>query len=326
MDKKLLEEKIVAQEIPEEKIDPELRPYVVNFPDMVVTKETLEMVRNMPEGAMSFPIRYSKEVIIEERYIPGPKGEPDVRVKIFTPVDKKEILPGLLWIHGGGYVYPFIDMEDDRCALFAYKANCVVVSVDYRVAPENPYPAPLEDCYAALEWFFENAEKIGVDKKRIGVGGGSAGGGLTIAVCLLARDRKGPEIIFQMPLCPMIDDTNSTPSSYEVTDPRFWNRQSNIFCWNAYLGDIPDDEVPIYAAPTRAEDLSNLPPAYICVGGLDIFRDETIDFAARLARAGVATELHIFPGCFHGFELMVTEAEISKIANEELVRVLKTAL
>ncbi|MGI5902472.1 MAG: alpha/beta hydrolase [Desulfitobacteriia bacterium] len=323
MDKKLLEEKIEELELPDERIHPDLRPFLSVFPSMGASKEIVKASRDMPP--MMPPAAKNKAVNIEERFIPGPEGGPEVRVKIFTPVERKGVVGGLLWIHGGGYVYPIIDMDDGRCMSFALESNCVVVSVDYRVAPENPYPAPLEDCYAALTWFSENAEELGVDRSRIAVAGGSAGGGLTIALCLLARDRKGPEIVFQMPLCPMIDDRHITPSSFEITDPRFWNRQSNIYCWSAYLGNISDDEVPIYAAPARAQDLTDLPPAYLFVGGIDMFRDETIEFAARLARAGVATELHVFPGCFHGFEIL-EKAGISQRANEELIRVLKSAL
>ncbi len=323
MDKELLKKKIVEVKIPEERINLGLRPFAANFPPMVINHEVVMASRGMPP---EIPPAVSTDMVtVTEKYVPGPKGAPDVHVRIFSPVEKKGPIGGLMWIHGGGYVYKLMEMDDARCLRFAQEANCVVVSVDYRVAPENPYPAPLEDCYAVLKWFSANAKEYGVDKTRIAVAGGSAGGGLTIAVSLLARDRQGPEIAFQMPLCPAIDDRHITPSSTEITDKRFWNLEANIFAWAQYLGDIPDDEVPIYAAPSRAQDLSGLPPTYIFVGDLDLLRDESIDFAARLMRAGVTTELHIFPGCFHGFEILA-DGEISRIANDETVRALKIAL
>ena len=324
MDKKLLEKKIVEARIPEERIDPGLRPFAAKFPAMPFSREMIGEAGGTPPMVME-PAVSTETVTVTEKHVPGPKGAPDVHVRVFSPVKRKGLIGGLLWIHGGGYVYELMEMDDSRCMRFALESNCVVVSVDYRVAPKHPYPAPLEDCYAVLEWFSENAEELGVDKKRIAVAGGSAGGGLTAAVCLLARDRKGPEITFQILLSPMIDDRHITPSSTEFTDLRFWNFQGNIICWDAYLGDIPDDEVPIYAAPSRAKDLSGLPPAYILVGELEIFRDESIDYTARLARAGVTTEFHIFPGCFHGFEVLA-DGEISRMANDEVVRVIKTAL
>ncbi len=321
--KKFPEGEIVEEKIPEEKINPGLRPFAAKFPPTVTNYETLMASRGMPP---MFPPAVSTETVtVTEKHIPGPEGAPDVHIRIFSPVEKEKLVGGLLWIHGGGYMYELMEMEDSRCLRFAQEANCVVVSVDYRVAPENPYPAPLDDCYAALEWFSKNAEMLGVDDTRIAIGGGSAGAGLAAGVCLWARDNEGPKIAFQMPLCPMIDDRHITPSSTEVTDRRFWNLEANIFGWASYLGDIPYDEVPIYAAPARAKDLSGLPPAYFFVGELDLFRDEAINFANRLIEAGVTTEFHIFPGCFHGFEILA-DGEISRIANDETVRALKIAL
>jgi len=306
----------------EKKIHPDLRTMfsvlpVLNFDDLEAMRSSM---REM------FPATYVESVSISNRFIPGPEGAPEIRVRIYEPTVRNEKLPGLLWIHGGGFVVGNPEMNDDLCQCFVTEANCVVVSVDYRLAPENPFPAPLEDCYAALKWFFENADGLGVDPSRLAVAGNSAGGGLTAAVSLLARDRQGPPIAFQMPLYPMIDDRNTTPSSFEITDKRVWNRELNIKAWAMYLGTNHKGEVSPYAAPARATDLSGLPPTYTCVGDLDPFRDETIDYVARLSQAGVPTEFHLYPGCFHGFDVFIPQAEVSKRAVTQYVQALKRAL
>ncbi|MGO4348441.1 alpha/beta hydrolase [Paenibacillus sp. MCAF9] len=297
----------------EKKVNPEIKEIFSHMPEVIYTQENLVAKRNemyeMFAGiAGSLPI--NDAVLTSEKHIPGANGDPDVRIKIYEPRVKDEILPGVLYIHGGGYILGSADMMDPTLQQLVSEINCVIVSVDYRLAPEHPFPAPLEDCYAALNWFSENAEELGVDSTRIAVVGPSAGGGLTAAVSLLARDRKGPSIFFQMPLYPMIDDRNMTKSSNEITDERVWNKTKNQLAWKMYLGEI--GEVSQYAAPARATDLSGLPPTYTCVGDLDPFRDETIDYVLRLTQAGVPTEFHLYPGCFHGFEEYFPAAEISQ--------------
>ena len=185
----------------------------------------------------------------------------------------------------------------------------MVVSVEYRLAPEHPHPAPVQDCYSALKWMAQNADELAFDLDRLAVVGGSAGGGLTIATTMMARDMGFPRICFQMPLYPMIDDRNETPSSYEIMDVGIWDREGNIEAWEWYLGGNPADD---YAAPARAENLAGLPPTFIDVGELDLFRDEDIQFAARLIQAGVPTELHVYPGAYHASEVFAPEAALSK--------------
>jgi len=262
------------------------------------------------------------------RSIQGPESE--LKVKIYEPVNRTSAaLPALLWIHGGGYVLGNPDIDDGLCEQFVLVANCVVVSIDYRLAPQFPYPAALEDCYAGLKWMVAQAEELYIDTSKIAIAGTSAGGGLTAALTLLARDRGGPEIAFQMPLCPMIDDRNITSSSYEINKenfPKLWNREQNRLAWSMYLGDITSDEVPSYAAPTRARDLTGLPPAYIFVGELDLFRDETIEYVNRLAQADIPVEFHLYPGCFHGFEKIFYDTEISRQARNEYINALARAL
>jgi acetyl esterase/lipase len=244
----------------------------------------------------------------EDRMVPGPDGAPEIRVRIYRPVNAARTLPGVYFIHGGGMILGDIEGENAVAEQISEHVGAVVVSVEYRLAPENPHPAPSEDCYAGLVWMARNAAELGVDPGRLAVYGGSAGGGLTIATVLLARDRGFPAIRFQMPIYPMIDPANETPSSHEITDIGIWDRPANIEAWDWYLGGAKPDQ---YAAPVLAQDLSGLPPAYIDVGTVDLFRDEDIAFAGRLMQAGVPCELHVHPGAYHASEALAPEAALS---------------
>ena len=207
----------------------------------------------------------------------------------------------LYYMHGGGMVFFDLTMSDLLCATIARNLDVVVVSVDYRLAPEFPDPTPLEDCYTGLAWLFEHAPGFGIDRSRIAIGGASAGGGLAAGLALLARDRGELAPCFQLLTYPMIDDRNQTASSHFVTSSKVWNREANLAGWKAYLGDrAGGDEVSIYAAPARAEDLRGLPPTIITVGDLDLFLDEDLTYAQRLMAAGVPTEVHVYPGAYHG--------------------------
>lgn len=307
----------------ETKVDPELKDMLSVMPALKL--DNLEELRGSIQ-AMLPSATVNEAVSISDRLIPRPDDNSELRIRIYEPVEKEKILPGLLWIHGGGYVIGAPEMDDALCQRYVEEANCVVVSVDYRLAPEHPYPAPLEDCYTALQWFYDNAKELDVDSSCLAIAGASAGGGLTAALALLARDRQGPPIAFQMPLYPMIDDRNITPSSHEITDERVWNRKNNIKGWDMYLGETNRDDISPYAAPARATDFSGLPPTYTCVGDLDPFRDETIEYIAKLRQAGVPTEFHLYSGCFHGFEGVVPQAEISIRTVNEYVQALKRAL
>jgi acetyl esterase/lipase len=220
-----------------------------------------------------------------------------------------------------------IEQDDRLMKQLVTRVGCVAVSVDYRLPPEHPFPAPVEDCYAGLTWLFAHAGELGVDPSRIAIGGASAGGGLAAGLALLARDRREVQVAFQLLIYPMIDDRNDTPASYAITDPRVWHRESNRLGWKAYLGrDGGGDEVSPYAAAARATDLTNLPPAYIPVGALDLFIDENIEYAQRLIQAGVPTELHVYPGAIHGFDAFVPSAAVSKQFKAERDNALKRAL
>ena len=307
----------------EKKVNPELKDMLSVMPALKL--DNLEELRSSM-GAMDPSIPTNEAISISDRIITRPDDQTDLRVRIYEPKERVETLPGLLWIHGGGYVIGVPEMDEALCQRYVEEANCVVVSVDYRLAPEHPYPAPLEDCYTALKWFHDNATELDVDSSKLAIAGASAGGGLAAALSLLARDRQGPAISFQMALYPMIDDRNVTPSSYEITDERMWNRDNNLKGWDMYLGSNDREDISPYAAPARATDFTGLPPTYTCVGDLDPFRDETIEYITKLRQAGVPTEFHLYPGCFHGFEGLVPQAEISVRAKDEYVQALKRAL
>ena len=229
----------------------------------------------------------------------------------------------VLYLHGGGMIYSLAETAPAYDALVrAYVATSGVpmLLVDYRVAPEHPDPTPVEDCYAALRWLAENATRLGVDPARIAVAGDSAGGGLAAGVSLIARDRGGPALAAQLLIYPMLDDRTITPDPQLPAELLTWNYDDNVTGWGALLAG---GEPSVYAAPARAQDLSGLPPTYLDVGDLDIFRDEDIAYAARLSAAGVPTELHLYPGCPHGWEAFAPTAEVSKRVVADRIRRLR---
>ncbi|MCO8270526.1 alpha/beta hydrolase [Actinoplanes sp. TRM 88003] len=274
-----------------------------SVPDIVQRRATVEAMLSGIE------VPDNPNVSKDDRTIPGPEGEPDVTVRVYRPVNATGPLPGIFFIHGGGMILGSVEGEDATATLICDQTNALVVSVEYRLSPEHPHPAPVEDCYAGLVWMAKNAAELGFDPDRLAIYGASAGGGLTIATALLARDRGGPALKYMMPIYPMIDDTNTTASSDEIVDIGIWDRAGNIEAWAWYLGGRPADQ---YAAPTRAEDLSGLPPAFIDVGTVDLFRDEDIAFAQRLMAAGVPTELHVHPGSYHAAETFAADAALSQ--------------
>ena len=267
------------------------------------------------------------EVATEDRLAPGIDGEPEVPVRVYRPAGATGTLPALLYIHGGGMVIGSIETEDPIAGMLALEVGCAVVSVEYRLAPEHPHPAQVEDCYAALRWIADNAAELGIDATRIGVYGGSAGGNLAAATAIVARDRGGPAIVLQMLLYPMLDDRAETPSCSEISDIGIWDGWANREGFEAMLGErAGTDDVPASAAPARATDLSGLPPAYIDVGQLDALRDEDIAYANRLMQAGVPTELHVQPGAYHGWEIFAPDAESSNHIRAVRIRALRAAL
>jgi len=228
-----------------------------------------------------------------------------VGVRLYRPADPQGPGPALLWIHGGGYVIGRAVQDDVRCRRFARVLGATVASVEYRLAPEYPYPTPVEDCYSALTWL---AGLPAVDPARVAIGGGSAGGGLTAALALLARDRGEVPVAAQLLVYPMLDDRSADRTDLDSTGYRLWNRSSNKFGWDSYLGDADPD----IAVPARRKDLSGLPPAWMGVGTLDLFHDEDLAYAERLKAAGVPCEVDVVQGAFHGFDAVASKAEVSQ--------------
>jgi acetyl esterase len=247
-----------------------------------------------------------------------------VPIRLYAPADPGTVLPAVLHIHGGGFILGSIDTEYAAAVRYAKELPAVVVSVGYRLAPEHPFPAGLEDCYAALEWLHEEADALGVDRDRVAVVGGSAGGGLAAGLALLARDRNGPKLCFQVLAVPELDDRLQTPSMRAFVDTPVWNRALAEHSWRQYLGSHPG-EVSQYAAPARATDLTMLPPAYISTMEFDPLRDEGLIYAMRLLEAGVSVELHQFAGTFHGSAMMPT-ADSSRRQTGEQMHILRQAL
>jgi acetyl esterase/lipase len=262
----------------------------------------------------------SPEVEIYEARAPGRDGAPDVRLVVTAPKAAGKGRPGILHVHGGGYVLGDADMTGPTDEVYALRLGAVVVSVDYRLAPETPYPGPVEDCYAGLAWLHAEAERLGVDRRRIAVTGESAGGGLAAALVLLARERGEVPIVFQHLIFPMLDDrTVVDPDPSPFVGEFIWSRASNRFGWTSLLGAEPGSpEISPFAAPARATDLSGLPPTFMICGALDLFVEENLDYARRLIRAGVPTELHIYPGAPHGFQFAPDAAVSRTYARDSL--------
>ena len=285
--------------------------------------------RMMEELAAAQPAeaRPIEGVSTEDRQAPGPEGAPDVFVRIYQPTARPDTLPALLWIHGGGYVLGSVARDDLLAKHLAKVGPCVVASVEYRLAPECPFPAPVEDCYAALTWLSAHSAELGVNTSRIAISGASAGGGLAAGLALLTRDRAEVDVAFQLLVYPMLDDRNIAPATETVPDTFVWTRENNLMGWRAYLGREPGGvDVSPYAAAARATDLHGLPPAYIAVGDLDLFVDENISYAQRLLAAGVPTELHVYPGAFHGFNGFVPGAALSRRFHADRDQALQRAL
>lgn len=287
------------------------------IPDIVARRETL----NGMLAQMTADLPPNPNVSTEDVTIAGPAG--DLGLRIYRPTSPAESRPGLYFIHGGGMVLGNLESDHLTAVLLCEVIGAVVVSVDYRLAPEHPYPAGPEDCFAGLTWMVDHADDLGFDPSRLGIYGGSAGGGLAIATAMRARDEGGPAIRYVMAPYPMIDDRNETPSSQAIVDVGIWDRAGNVEAWEWYLAGQAADGL---AAPARAEDLSGLPPMFIDVGDQDMFMDEDVAFAERLEAAGVPTELHVYPGAYHASEVFAPTAELSERIWAARIAALKGAL
>lgn len=310
-------------------VDPEIVSMLDMFPRLHFTGESLPQIRALlkemdahtPVAVPEYP-----DVAVAERHVPGPQDAPDVRVLVYQPKNVSSPVPALLWIHGGGYVIGSADQADAQLKAIVSAIRCAAVSIDYRLAPETPHPGPVEDCYAALKWLHTNASELHVDRSRIAIGGDSAGGGLAAGLALLTRDRGEVPLVLELLIYPMLDDrtvTSADPHPY--TGEYIWTADSNRFGWTALLGREPGGiGVSPYAAAARAEKLEGLPPTYISVGTLDLFLEEDMEYARRLIRAGVPTELHVYPGAFHGFP-MVANAKVTQAHTRDYLNALERA-
>jgi acetyl esterase/lipase len=297
-------------------LDPELRELLTGMPLMShLTPEVLAQLRQLPAAPVDSLLAH-RQVDRREISVPAKDGA-QIRLSVFSPAntDHTTAAPCVYWIHGGGMVMGDRFSQIDIPLEWFDEFGAVVVSVDYRLAPEATGTALVDDCYQGLLWTAEHSEELGIDPTRIIVAGASAGGGLAAGLTLLARDLGAPAIAAQVLICPMLDHRNTTTSSRQYSGvPGVWTGEMNEFGWRAVLGDLTDGEVSAYVSPARAEDLSGLPTTYIDTGSAEVFRDEDTDYATRIWAAGGQAELHVWAGGFHGFDALYPQANISATA------------
>jgi acetyl esterase/lipase len=307
--------------------DPELAAVLAVIGEQLPPTLTPEMIPLMRAGNITPPIDEvlaGRPVIHEERAIPGPAGAPDILVSIFRRADHVAGGPGLYNTHGGGMIIGDRFTGIEPLLNWVEEFDAVLVSVEYRLAPEFPDPALVDDCYAGLVWTADHADELGFNPDRLVICGGSAGGGLAAGVSLMARDKGGPALIGSLLMYPMLDDRNETVSSRQYVGIGVWDRGSNFTGWDALLGTRRGTaDVSIYAAPSRATDLSGLPPTFIDVGSAEVFRDEDVAYASKIWADGGICELHVSPGVFHGAELMAPTAAVSTAIAENRTRWLR---
>ena len=298
----------------EVKVDPELRDTLKNMPCLSKPDWSLEQIQDYwTELASNRPVpEHREDVAFSDFSTSGLDADGQVGLRVYQPIsrDQAKTLPVVLWIHGGGFIGGNVRSNDAFCENIVSACNCVVVSVEYRLVPQFPYPAALDDCDQALNWIYSESSSLQIDTRRIAVAGASAGGCLAAALCLRVRDKGGPPIAFQCLIIPVLDDRHKLPSSQLITDPRVWNRELSIKAWRGYLSEYKA-EAPIYAAPARASDKRSLPSTFVSVEDNDLLRDEGIEYAQELIQAGVQTELHVYPGTFHGSLTSAPTAAVS---------------
>ena len=299
-------------------IDTQLLSILKQMPSLETSADTLEFMRDaLRDWKLSAP--EAPDVVREELSIETADGQ-RIRVLVYIP-NFTAPTGGLLWIHGGGMVMGTPEMNDAPNRYLAQQAGCVVVAVAYRLAPEGPYPAGLEDCYTILQWMHREAAKLGILQRPIAVAGESGGGALCAGLSLLARDRGNTPLSAQFLMFPMLDDRTGTsvdPTPMPFSGEFAWHRSSNRFCWNAVLQNPSSQaDVPVYASPGRADGLSGLPLTFLSVGDVDLFIGENLRFAQQLIRDGVSTELHVYAGAPHGFTAWGAGTDIAQRCQQE---------
>ncbi|MCB0050419.1 MAG: alpha/beta hydrolase [Caldilineaceae bacterium] len=304
------------------RLHPELRSPLLRVRQPAFTPTLVQLIRHLP---VDFPT--PADVHVESHRVPGPPGAPEVPVYVYRPHTQPKPAAALLFIHGGGYIIGAAQMFHAACARYVRELGIVVVSVDYRLAPDTPFPGPLEDCYAALRWIHAQADALGVDPARIAIAGESAGGGLAAALAHLAHDRGEVTPRFQLLLYPMLDDRTTLQAEHAGRGEFVWTPASNRLGWSAYLGREPVlEDAPEYAAPARRQNLAGLPPAWIGVGDLDLFYPENAAYAQRLREAGVPCEFYVVTGAYHAFEQLQPDASVAQAFLARSVAALHEAL
>lgn len=306
-------------------VDPALLPALEAFPSLQATRETLPAMRAAMDPVLKGAPVPVLPVDAQEIQIPAPEGH-HVLAILLRPEGLTGTVPAVLHIHGGAYIIGMPEMNVPELTTTAHQLGIVILSVDYRLAPEHPFPAGIEDCYTALGYLHDNAATLGIDASRIAVMGESAGGGLAASLALLARDRGDHPLAFQLLDAPMMDDRTCVRPRNPVTGEFIFAPADNHFGWSCLLDAEPGGpDVSPYAAAARATQLEGLPPALIATGALDLFLDENVDYAMRLISAGVAVELHIYPGCPHGY-VIAADAPVSQRALADKRAALRRAL
>jgi acetyl esterase/lipase len=289
-------------------------------PTLVRLINALARLRGIPKPPQA------EGITIEDVYLPRAQGAA-MRVRLYRPTAVAAPLPALLWIHGGGFIFGAPEFDEVANIQTARELGILIAAVDYRLAPQHPFPAPLQDCYAALEWLHTQGTTAGVHPGGIAIGGSSAGGGLAAGVALMARDRGTIRLLFQLLIYPMLDDRTVLRTDLGDENLRLWDSTSNRHGWSAYLGAAPGAaDVSAYAAPARCADLAGLPPAWMGVGTYDLFHDEDLEYARRLNAAGVPCEVRIVQGAYHGFDAVSRNAPVSRQFRASHVAALRHAL
>jgi acetyl esterase/lipase len=300
-------------------VDPELRDALALWPLLPLTADSLTQRRaDLLKVLGSVPQPDLPDITADEIRVESAFGAKPIRVLTYRPVKSGNPLPTFVHIHGGGFVMGAPEMKDVENRLLASELRCAIYSVDHRLAPEAPHPAPLEDIYSVFTWLHANAGQLGLDPARIGIKGESGGGGFAAAAALYARDQQGPKFAFQHLIYPMIDDRTAVRKNLHPHVGEFvWTQENNYFGWRSLLDREPGSAgVSPYAAASRAADVSGLPPTYLSVGGLDLFLEENMTYADRLSRAGVPIEFHMYPRAYHGF-YRATDARVTKQAEHD---------
>jgi acetyl esterase/lipase len=307
------------------KIHPELREIVKKTPKFIFDKTSIWLVDKLMR-LMPSP-KALEGINVENVFIPSRDGQTRVRLRLYKPKSISAPTPVLVWMHGGGYLIGTPEQDDRSCAQYVSELNITVVSVDYRLAPKHPFPAGLDDCYAALKWVASQAQELNLDTNRIAIGGASAGGGLAAALVQLAHDQKEIKPVFQLLVYPMLDDRTVLRADIDDSDNITWSQKNNRFGWESYLGkECGAEDVPAYSVSARREDLSGLPPAWIGVGSLDIFHDEDLAYAQRLKECGIECEVEVVSGAFHGFDVFEPAMPIVQAFRKSQIASLKKYL